>query len=125
MEIRIIRFYRHRQMSFLTFKQLNCRRFTRIIHIFFIRESVQANSRYVSNVVFFHNLINSIENKIRHTVVRFHGFVYYFSQARIVAHEKPRINGNTVTADAGHGEECLHGDAYCKFLIISYTSILS
>lgn len=48
---------------------------------------------------FFHNVIDSVQDKIRHCIIGFHRLINDFGQRRIIPHEKPRIYTNTVSTD--------------------------
>ena len=58
-------------MTLLALKKLECGRLAHVVYVFFICKAVQTDALDVCHAVFFHNLINAVENKVRHTVICF------------------------------------------------------
>ena len=87
-------------MTFLALQQLQRRRLTHIVNIFLIGQAVQTDTAYISQTLFLHNLVDTIQHEIRHAVIGLHGLIDNLGQRGIVTNKKPRINADAMTANA-------------------------
>ena len=88
-------------MAFLALQQLQRGGLTHIIHILFVGQAIETNAAHIRKTLFLHDLIDTVQHEVRHTVIGLHGLVNDLCQRRIVTNKEPRINADAVTTNTG------------------------
>lgn len=96
------------EVTLLRLKHLEGRGLSEVIYIFLVGEAVETHPAVVGDAVLLHNLVDAVEDECGLAVVGLHGLVYDLCKLRVVAHEEPRVNGDTVAAHAGTRLENIH-----------------
>mgnify|MGYP007026762640 FL=1 len=96
-EERIVALERTGKMTLLKLEHLESWRLTIIIDILLISKTIETYFAVIVDVVLLHDLVDTVEDELRLTVVGFHRLVDNLSETWIVTYEEPRIYRDAVT----------------------------
>ena len=95
-------------MALLDVQHLEGRTLADVVHVLLVGQAIETDTAIVRDVVRLHDLVDAFQHEHRLVVVGLHGFINDLGQLRVVAHEEPGINRDTVSADTGAGLEDVH-----------------
>ena len=70
--------------------------FTDVVYVLLVSEAVETHTLAVSDMVFFHNLVDAFQHEYGLVVVGLHALVNHLGQLGIVTHEEPGVNADAV-----------------------------
>ncbi len=108
------------EVTLLDVKHLKGRALADVIDVFLVGEAVEADAAVVGDAVLLHNLVDALEDEDGLVVVGLHRLIDDLGKLRIVAHEEPGIDADTMAAYAGTGLE----DVYTRVHIADADNLI-
>ena len=91
------------EVALLSLKELEGGRLAAVIDVFFVGESVETYAAVVGDAFLLHYLVDAVEHECGLRVVGLHRLVYHLGEAGVVAHEKPWVDGDAMSAHTRSG----------------------